>query len=747
MSQNIIGTILINQYRVDAFIASGGMGTVYKVWDLKRNVYLAMKVLHGELADDPSMFKRFQREARALQRLAHPNIVPFYGLHKTDEFAFLLERFIDGGTLGQILKRNRGKALPLPEVLAYMRALCSALGYAHANGIVHCDVKPGNVMVDQGGNIYLTDFGIARHAESTTTTFASAGTPAYMAPEQIRGDPVTFATDVYALGLILFEMLTGLRPFSGSETGSDRGGTTANERIRYGHLNLAPPDPLSLNPNIPPALGVLIHNALAKNSRSRYTDAQVFYDALLAASKLLADQIPQQVYPAESMSVTTAADQAAPLPTPSPGLPSGPRPVRPAPVWLWSSIGIVLLILVAGLIFSKRSGGFTTVIQSTTETPTPTLAPSDTPTPAPTATITSMPTPTHTPTQTPRPTATPAYEWLSDFLQKGAQDMGYFNSMLIDDQGVIHLVYFQENYDIVWYDIYKSGKWNHQQVLGMIGGGLHLSLDLDSKGNPVIAYNVMETKKRSPRLVFLEWTGQSWRGPFQNIHHEAFNTDISMKLGLNDDAHFSFLDAYTLQVVYSHFSKDRFEDQLLGPANPESQSFPIAVDKENYPHLVYQSTEDGLVYAAWQGSNWLREVIVPGRGAGHYSAMVLDLQGDPHVVYYDREDKSLWYAVRGANGWELHLVDNAGDVGSFPSLAVDGSGFVHISYYDVTRQDLKYARGLEDDWSVTTVDSLGDVGQWTALALAPDGTPYIAYLDMSNEDLKLAKALPMMKTP
>jgi serine/threonine-protein kinase len=192
-----IGQTLLNQYRVDAFIASGGMGAVYKVWDLKRNVPLAMKVLHSDLAEDPSMFKRFQREANALKKLAHPNIVPFYGLFQTLDFAFLLEHYIDGPSLKNILKQKQGKPMEVREALPYLKALCAALGYAHSYRVVHCDVKPGNVLIDHGGIVFLTDFGIARNAESTTTTMGAAGTAAYMAPEQIRGEAVSPATDVF----------------------------------------------------------------------------------------------------------------------------------------------------------------------------------------------------------------------------------------------------------------------------------------------------------------------------------------------------------------------------------------------------------------------------------------------------------------------------------------------------------------------------------------------------------------------
>ena len=268
MGSNLIGQILVSQFRVDAFVDSGAMGAVYKVWDLKRNVPLAMKVLHADLAEDPSILKRFRREANALKKLTHPNIVPFYGLYLTPDFAFLLEHFVDGYTLKEILRKRQGQPLDVPQALRYLRALCAALGYAHLHGVVHCDVKPGNVMQDRGGNIYLTDFGIARHSESTTTTLATAGTTAYMAPEQIRGEPVTAAADIYALGVMLFEMLTGQRPFHGSDSGSDSTGATATERIRYAHLHMPPPNPCSVNPALSEELAIVILKALSKDPRA-----------------------------------------------------------------------------------------------------------------------------------------------------------------------------------------------------------------------------------------------------------------------------------------------------------------------------------------------------------------------------------------------------------------------------------------------------------------------------------------------
>jgi serine/threonine protein kinase len=342
----LINRVFLNQYRVDSFVASGGMGSVYRVWDLRRNVALAMKVLHSELADDPHIFKRFQREANALKRLTHPNIVQFYGLFHSLDIVFLLERFVDGPSLKDILRQK--KRLSFQEALIYLKALCAALGYAHASGVVHCDVKPGNILLDQGGTIYLTDFGIARHAESTTTTMATAGTAAYMAPEQIRGEPVTPATDVYALGIMLFEMLTGKRPFRGNEQGTERGGETANERIRYAHLHVQPPDPRSLDLSIPHELAQTIQRALNKNPARRYRSMQEFLTAILAAANISSTEVADRVVLPPNFQGTTLPSQ--PGSDAQQARTNQPFTPRKAIAWL---AGTITLVLIAFVLFSR----------------------------------------------------------------------------------------------------------------------------------------------------------------------------------------------------------------------------------------------------------------------------------------------------------------------------------------------------------------------------------------------------------
>ncbi len=415
---NLIGKVLHNRFRVDAFVASGGMSVVYRVWDLERNVPLAMKVLHMDLADDPSIMKRFQREARALQNLAHPHIVPFYGLYQSQDLIYLLEHYIDGPSMKYLLRQRRGEPLPIEETLIFLKALSTALGYAHNNGVVHCDIKPGNVMIDRVGNIYLTDFGVARHAESTTTTLGTAGTPAYMAPEQIRGDPVTPATDVYALGVVLYQLVTGHRPFAGNETESESSGATAAERVRYAHLRLAPADPREFNSQIPEGLAHVILKALAKEPGERYESVLDLFYAVCDTVGVAPGQLPDRISipeldEAAALVLPDAAAAGAAAAMPYAQQPQYQAAEKNIP-WLWigvAAVGIILLIF-GGILFSGGLPAITAPFAP--ETPTFTMTATFTaaytatqaPTHMPTMTATFTRLPTDAPTDTARPTNT-----------------------------------------------------------------------------------------------------------------------------------------------------------------------------------------------------------------------------------------------------------------------------------------------------------------------------------------------------
>ena len=273
----LTGKILSNRYRVDSFLGRGGMAQVYKVWDNRRMTFLAMKVLHEDLALDRIFMRRFQREAQTLEKLQHPNIVRFYGLEQDGRLAFMLLDFIEGETLKHKIFDAAGP-MPDNEIRNVMRSICGALQFAHSDGMVHCDIKPGNIMIDEHGKVLLSDFGIARMSDAATATMVGMGTPAYMAPEQARGLDPSPQTDIYALGIVLYEMLTGgERPFTGEQAQTT--GSTS-EKVRWEQINLVPPSPKRWNPDISDELEAVVLKCLAKKPDERYESAIDITNAL-----------------------------------------------------------------------------------------------------------------------------------------------------------------------------------------------------------------------------------------------------------------------------------------------------------------------------------------------------------------------------------------------------------------------------------------------------------------------------------
>src|SRR3972149_2452540 len=232
---NLVGQTLLNRYRVDELVGRGGMAEVYKVWDHERSTYVALKLLREDIAQDQVFLRRFRREAETLETLQHPNIVRFYGIEQAGMHTFMLMDFIEGASLRTEIFKLQGQAVAPARVREVMRAVCSALQFAHNRGFVHSDMKPGNILVHSRGLIQAADFGIARMTDTATATMVGLGTPAYMAPEQIRGQDPTPQTDIYALGVVLFEMVTGgERPFTG-EQAQTTGATS--EKVRWEHVN------------------------------------------------------------------------------------------------------------------------------------------------------------------------------------------------------------------------------------------------------------------------------------------------------------------------------------------------------------------------------------------------------------------------------------------------------------------------------------------------------------------------------
>src|SRR5271163_3454249 len=209
------GVLLAGRYRIVALLGRGGMGEVYRADDLTLGQQVALKFLPPSIVENPEALERFRNEVRIARRVSHPNVCRVYDLGEIDGNFFLSMEYIDGEDLGSLIRRI-GR-LPADKALEIARRLCAGLSAAHEKGVLHRDLKPANVMLDGRGQILLTDFGLAGLADQIQGAEVRNGTPAYMSPEQLDGKEVTVKSDIYSLGLVLYEILTGKRPFE-SET-------------------------------------------------------------------------------------------------------------------------------------------------------------------------------------------------------------------------------------------------------------------------------------------------------------------------------------------------------------------------------------------------------------------------------------------------------------------------------------------------------------------------------------------------
>ncbi|HKP11913.1 MAG TPA: serine/threonine-protein kinase, partial [Blastocatellia bacterium] len=225
----IPGTVLANRYRIIGLLGRGGMGEVYRGDDLKLGQPVALKFLPENVAKDAAMLERFHREVRVARQISHPNVCRVFDIGEINGHHFLTMEYIDGEDLSSLLRRI-GR-LPGDKAVEIARQLCAGLAAAHEQGVLHRDLKPANVMIDGRGKARITDFGLAGLADEFTGNEVRAGTPAYMAPEQLAGREVTMRSDIYALGLLLYEIFTGKKAFEAA---------TLEELIRQ-HESSAPP--------------------------------------------------------------------------------------------------------------------------------------------------------------------------------------------------------------------------------------------------------------------------------------------------------------------------------------------------------------------------------------------------------------------------------------------------------------------------------------------------------------------------
>jgi serine/threonine-protein kinase len=354
VSDTLIGSVFDGRYRIERKLGAGGMADVYLAEDQELGRRVAIKILNDRHAADDSFIERFRREAKNAAGLSHPNIVSIYDRGEAEGTYYIAMEFLDGRSLKELIV-GRGPA-PIKVTIDYSRQILAAVGFAHKHGIVHRDIKPHNVLVGPEGRLKVTDFGIARSGASQMTEVGSIiGTAQYLSPEQARGAPVDQTSDLYSVGVVLYEMLTGQVPFTGD---------TPLE-IAMKHLSEVPRPPSELRPEVPHDLDSVVLRALAKDPSERYQSAEEM-DADLArvaeglpvdpetetmATAVLAGSGVLAAAPTSVISrtpVTPPVDTGPPGRTPPAGYYGyeGP-PRRRRPVWPWV-LSVLLLLAAAG---------------------------------------------------------------------------------------------------------------------------------------------------------------------------------------------------------------------------------------------------------------------------------------------------------------------------------------------------------------------------------------------------------------
>jgi beta-lactam-binding protein with PASTA domain/tRNA A-37 threonylcarbamoyl transferase component Bud32 len=332
--------VLAGRYELDSLLGRGGMAEVYLGTDRVLGRRVAVKVLSPELARDSSFVARFRREAQSAAALTHPNVVSVFDTGSEDGTHFIVMEYVPGRTLAEVL-RESGPLLP-ERAVEIASAVAAALGFAHEHGIVHRDVKPGNIMLTPTGDVKVMDFGIARATtgESLTQTATVLGTAAYLSPEQARGEPADARSDLYSLGIVLYEMLTGAPPFTGESPVA----------VAYRHVAEDAAPPSRRNPDVSPDLDAVVMKCLAKNPDNRYQSARELAEDLqrvrqgapVAATPLLPFFEPTQ--PVEARPTTVLPAETVPA------VERGRR---------WAAVGVIALLLAAvvglGLFFLARS--------------------------------------------------------------------------------------------------------------------------------------------------------------------------------------------------------------------------------------------------------------------------------------------------------------------------------------------------------------------------------------------------------
>lgn len=621
---------MLGPYRIISQIGQGGMATVYKAYHAAMDRDVAVKVLPQQLAETPAFMGRFQQEAHTIAHLEHTHILPVYDYGESGGITYLVMRYLDAGTLKDRLKT---RPVPLAEIDRLFTQLASALSYAHSKGVIHRDLKPANALLDAQGSLFLSDFGIAKLLESDrqfTQTGGLIGTPDYMSPEQARGQPVDQHTDIYSLGIILYEMVTGRVPFEADTPLA----------VILKQINDPLPLPSSVKPDISPAVERVLLKALAKDPADRFDSAGAF----VAAWKQALGEAKGRAQPALAELAPTLSSTTLPTPA-KPRRPGPSAPASAARRNMWLAGGLVGVLALFGCLvlgawaFSSLWSRMTTPVGATaaalrtTDTPIPSRPTSELPVTAGQPVIPSAPT-AATPGQPPILSAG-SWQAIVDLPRR-------INTLVVDPAN-----------PQVWYagtGVYGSG-----------GGGVYKSEDggltwrLMVKGLPDDVVKALAFSRETPPRLYAQV------GPDGDLYVSADGAESWTRLGADPELCCNFdrelfaspQEGKTLFIVeYGgsvSYSRDGGQSWMrVKDERGDLEARSLAFDSTD-SQVVYLGTEGHGVYKSVDGgATW----VAANRGMLDYHITALAVNpAQSQTLYAGTDEGKLFKSVDGGQGW------------------------------------------------------------------------------------------------
>ncbi len=721
----------LGPYQVIGQVGKGGMATVYKAFHAATNRYVALKVLPEQLTDQPQFVERFRQEAQTIANLQHPHILPVFDYGESDGRMYMVMRYLDTGTLTE---RIKARPLTLKEIGRFIEQLVDALGYAHAQNVVHRDIKPSNALVDAQDNLFLTDFGIAKILERQTRfteTGAMMGTPDYMSPEQAQGMRVDQRSDIYSVGIILYEMVTGHVPFE-AETPL---------AVVLKHISEPLPPPTTLKPDLSPDIERVILKALAKKPEDRFATCAEFLDAWREALTL-----------AEHGATSAPAREMVPPPPPPTEAKTPKDKISQPPtgrndlgliVGCLGGLAVLACVLVVGGGWAMASLGpslgnlFPTQVARATG-PAITRPPEIGVTPEaatpvvirPTSAVATVP-----PALPPTPTMPAPPEAFNISNNPGASENP---QVIVDANGLAHVLWSDQSLrdegDLL-YRYYVGGAWSEAELLtagqrGPVRGSARWVRQPEGQWCVVWAGG-------------LDWQTRCLSGT-QWSAAERVRTEVSWA----DYPAFAFAPDGELKIAHVDFNVAYFEDAQLSDGSNTIHDLKMTLDAEGNPHVVWieHAGENFIVnyrHSPDGGDTWEDVLTVSDddthAGLGSAIDLVADAQGQVHLAWIS----SPFLSGQGATFYRRWSVDGGwGPLIEFPggrpltemSLAVDADGLAHLAAAGLvlSQRGVLYSRQTPDGnwlpaWLIAVDPGSASSSRYPNLFVDAFGVPHIVW--------------------